>query len=333
MKNKLLSVICSIAFIFTFIPFGTFQITVNAALFKGSGTANDPYQISSKNDLFKLANLINDEDTNPKYRYCYYIQTRDIDLEEELWTPIGIFYSADGETLTANAIFAGSYDGQYHSIYNLNVDYDERYSGLFGRIGEAAGYDNGNCIISNLSIYGNVQSTADIVGGIAGEIGYGSAVKNCSVNCNVSGTYTVGGITGSICAGGTIENCYFNGTITALDKAAGIVYFVNIGKNKNSKDAIIRNCYAAGSITSGENKAGILGEFKDNAVISNSISVEKNYYLITMADKGTSDGIAGCTKFSVTALKACADMLGTPFVDNNESDEFNKPVLKPLKNK
>ena len=58
--------------------------------FKGSGTAEDPYLISSKKELEKMRDLINSEYFANKYNKCYYAQTADIDLGNELWTPIGI---------------------------------------------------------------------------------------------------------------------------------------------------------------------------------------------------------------------------------------------------
>ena len=56
--------------------------------FEGSGTEENPYKISSKEDLFALSSLVNDMKTNDLYGHAYYIQTADIDLEHELFEPI-----------------------------------------------------------------------------------------------------------------------------------------------------------------------------------------------------------------------------------------------------
>lgn len=50
--------------------------------FKGKGTFENPYQISSAKDLNRLSELINDEATNPLFRYAYYVQMNDIDLRD-----------------------------------------------------------------------------------------------------------------------------------------------------------------------------------------------------------------------------------------------------------
>ena len=52
--------------------------------FNGSGTINDPYQISSKEDLIRLQRMVA---TFPNYYKAYYIQTNDIDLENESFIP------------------------------------------------------------------------------------------------------------------------------------------------------------------------------------------------------------------------------------------------------
>jgi len=87
-------------------------IFINCRLyyFNGNDIADDPYQIFSFRDLFQLAELINDEETNPDYRYCYYKQTADINLNNELFTSIDNFYGSDSKTFTDSVVFAGSYN-------------------------------------------------------------------------------------------------------------------------------------------------------------------------------------------------------------------------------
>lgn len=71
MKNRLLSIFCSAALVFAAIPFSTAHITANAAVFKGSGTADDPYQISSKEELKKMRDLVNSTYFSSTYGYAY----------------------------------------------------------------------------------------------------------------------------------------------------------------------------------------------------------------------------------------------------------------------
>ncbi len=287
--------------------------------FKGSGTQNEPYQISSKEDLSALAELINNPWINPKYRHCYYIQTCDIDLQDIDWTPIGI-YIDENNNLTENAIFEGYYNGNHHKITNLNVNYAGFFTGLFGRIGGGGGAGE----IANLNVYGTVASSAESsnVGGISGEIGYGAKIQNCSFTGKVSGASSVGGITGFICAGGEIVSSYFNGSISSKNDAGGIAAAIHIGKNSLSKDAAIKNCYAVGTIEAQNKKGGIFTILVEDNAVSNHLTLESNYYLNTMAETGSPNNSSECVKLTKNLLKSSADMLGSPFVDNT-GNTFN----------
>ena len=328
--KKLVSVmLCMLICIISISSEVTISTIAIGRYFKGSGIESDPYQISSSKDLFQLAELINDEQTNPDYRYCYYIQTADIDLENEPFTPIGIFYGRDGK-LTSNALFAGSYDGNYHVIKNLNIDSDNRYCGLFGRIGQSS-YDNSNCIVKSLSVEGVVQSTDSQVGGIIGEMGYGSSIQNCSFNGTVIGNSLVGSCIGYSYCGGIIRSCYANAKVIGTFSDAetgGIVGRISVGNNNvtGSTDAILNNCYFTGTVECvGSNFGGICGKTYINTARENStITFFKNFYLISACNEAAVNGkeISGCTKFVQVSLKACADMLGSPFVDNID-ETFN----------
>lgn len=326
MKNKLLSVLCTFAIIVAVIPFGAFQMTVNAAIFKGNGTENDPYQISTAEDLFRLAELINDEGTNPDYRSCYYKQIADIDLNNESFTPIGIYWSNDGKQIIDRA-FTGVYDGNFHSISNLYFDYDSKfkydYAGLFGELGANAD-GCGNSEIKNLSVYGNLTSHTYFLGGIVGEMSWGSKVSNCSFFGTLSGESSIGGIAGKCYQGGSIEKCYVNAEITGNNRnVGGIVGELTTGKYDSSLSINIYNNYFSGNISCNDYAGGIAGWSYTNGDYNNIINFRNNYYLITACDGGVNgENASGCTKFSSAALKACADMLGSPFVNNNE-ENFN----------
>ncbi len=135
----------------------------------------------------------------------------DINLGNLPWTPIGrmINTSGAGELST----FKGNFDGQGHTIYNLNVntidDVDDtnKGAGLFGAI-------TGN--ISNLNIVGAKIDTAHWAGAIAGSIE--GSITNCSVdkvtiNCLpelIGSEWDNGDKAGAIvgyATNGTIENC------------------------------------------------------------------------------------------------------------------------------
>lgn len=291
--------------------------------FKGKGTEEDPYQISSAKDLNRLAELINDESTNPLFRHAYYIQTADIDLNNEDFTPIGIYYGINGTT-TSNAAFAGNYDGNYHSIKNLSTSYSNDYCGLFGRVGEY-NYDNTNCEIKNLSVSGSVECYSDSakVGGIIGELAYGATIKNCDYHGSVTANGKVGSIAGSVYCGGTISACYSDANIfteSADSASGGIVGEISVGDNEavGSASAKVESTYYNGTISSNNiaSTGAICGNIKE--LNGKTITFETNFFLSSSFNGGVANAAAtGCTKLSEVALKACADMIGSPYITND----------------
>lgn len=290
----------------------------------GKGTEKDPYKISNAYDLKLLAELINDSEVK-EYNLAYYIQTNDIDLENENFTPIGTYYNNDNSGLSEDSAFCGHYDGNYHSVYNLSVNCGEKYTGLFGRAGCSYAATKTDCEIKNLSVYGSVKSTdkSSSAGGIAGEIGYGAAIRNCSFSGDVSGEGYAGGITGFICAGGEISSCYSDVSLNSGGIAGGIVSCVHIGKNESSENAVIKNCYSAGEITAEKDKGGIFAKLIDDKVVENTLTAENNYYIKSMADKGSPDNISGCSKLNDEFMRNASELLGAPFIYNDNMEINN----------
>ena len=101
----------------------------------GSGQEDDPYLISTPEQLARLAYLI-DSTTSSSYRYLHYKQTADIDLDGYYWLPIGLFDSS------SSYCFSGFYDGGGYKITNMKFK-SGSYKGLFG-------YIDGNGIIENI---------------------------------------------------------------------------------------------------------------------------------------------------------------------------------------
>lgn len=152
----------------------------------------------------------------------------DINLNNELWTPIGVYKDSTTH-------FKGTFDGRNHTITGLNVtEYSKNGVGFFGKV-----Y---NGTIKNLTVEGTVSAPGcNYVGGIVGH-GY-ATITNCTFKGNV-GTKTtiqVGGIAGS--GGFTITNCSVYGNVIAKCWAGGIV-----GNCQDGGD--YTNCYVVGTISS-----------------------------------------------------------------------------------
>lgn len=181
----------------------------------GDGSEATPFLISSGAELAYLAKGVNDGSTDTHQKY--FKLTKDIDLNDKAWTPIGAGYPS---------YFKGNFDGGNHTISNLYISEETayEYAGLFGI------FDiNVNVTIKNLGIsVGKSGITGSNVGGLAGGINCSYAtltIKNCFVTGSLINGYSemseayVGGMIGNIqnySATINITNCYTSiNTVTA----------------------------------------------------------------------------------------------------------------------
>ena len=153
----------------------------------------------------------------------------DIDLNNEKWTPIGVYS-------TKATWFKGTFDGQNHAVTGLKVEEGKKSGvGFFGKVytgtiknltvegsvstssstyvGGIVGH--GYATITNCTFKGSVGSTDNTmqVGGIAGSGGF--TVTNCSVYADVTAECWAGGIVGNCQDGGAYTNCYVEGVVSA----------------------------------------------------------------------------------------------------------------------
>ena len=292
--------------------------------FKGSGTADDPYQISSKEELEKMRDLVNSQFFTNDYSNKCYIQTADIDLKNEPWTPIGK-RMVNNVDLSA-PLFWGSYNGNYHTIKNLFVTETEKnkYSGLFGSF-------RGNGIIENLIVYGEVKSNGGGVGGIAGEIvNGGGTVKNCAFIGNVCGHDAVGGIAGVIFQNGSIDGCYHIGNISAIEEEntrdiGGIVGQLFAGDHYEGVSTV-KNCYNIGQVIGSQDSIGsIVGRMELRDKVHGEVYVSNCY---SIKGEASTNANGNYNSYEVIALSEnmlkndAIQELRSPFIKNSNTD-FN----------
>ncbi len=204
---------------------------------EGTGTADDPYQVKSVQDLKTLASDVAGKDMKLGK---YFALQNDIDLgcdADNQWAPIGV----------SNQIpFKGIFDGQGHTISGLYSAYNANNLGLFGCV--SAG------VVKNLHVEGFVGATAGS-GGISGLVNGGATIINCSFSGIISGPQQVGGIVGNIANNAKVINCYNLGSVEAKtgNQAGGIV-----GYNNN---AFVYNCYNVGAVKGTKNTTGgVIGQ-------------------------------------------------------------------------
>ncbi len=291
-------------------------------VFAGSGTEDDPYQISSREELIKMRDLVNDTELNPQYGTAYYIQTADIDLGNQEWMPIGPGYdgeNADGAYNYKTRMFYGSYDGNGHYITNLKVTNPLNRGGLFGFV-----KSNGTLgRVRNLVVTGAVNVTDATCGGIVGEAQYGAVIENCAFIGDVTGSI-VGGITGAVWNGGTITNCYHTGKLSGSTQAAGIAAEVAFNDNAaNTKQTLIENCYHANGAISGSTLSGaIVANIKRTNADDSKVLLINCFATTTSAASTNPDGVTTDTTLLRTnsEMKQIAEDLGGSFVYNEKAD-------------
>lgn len=256
----------------------------------GSGTINDPWLISSVEDLQLLARTINDgsaaefdadctdtgEGIPGNYHGYYFKQTTDLDLSSiQNWDPIG--YSG-------NCYFAGHYDGGGYTISNATStgkNDDEGYAtaGIFGWVAFGSVQ---NLTVKNADFFAEGNNNMSYAGGVLA-VAYGCTVENCSVynskiesrrNPNDNSNYA-GGITG-IARDSSFKKCAsVKNTIRHGSFGGGFIGSLDNG------DSNFTNCYAANCIVTGCSdtasnstlSGGFLGASMDGDAILNSCFV------------------------------------------------------------
>ena len=239
----------------------------------GDGTAEDPYQIWTAEDL----NAIRD------YPDKHYIQMADIDLEYWDWVPICSGHRSN--------TFTGTYNGNNYKINNLctrvgphaisPVSTEYHQVGLFGHINiQSPGFVKlENITIENAYID---MRGAKYTGILVGYCQVYVLIKNCKVQGSMVCTgeknaWSGGGLIGECWLGDigatNIIDCSANITITSFNSIIGGL----VGVISGSSPSVIEKCFNTGSIKDvHENNptiGGLIGYFNpDSAVLKNCYS-------------------------------------------------------------
>ena len=308
MKKRIGSLLLILALCLTLLPTAALaeDTTAMPAYSGGSGTKDDPWLISSVEDLQLLANTINDgkaagfdadaaasgKGVAGNYYGYYFRQTTNLDLNGiENWDPIG--YSG-GQDL----YFAGHYDGDGHTISNAkstgkNDDEGFATAGIFGWV--AFGSVE-NLHVKNANFVATGQNNYSYVGGIAG-VCYGSSIKNCSV---VNSSLESKRNNNNNCAGsivgystsGTFEKCAAeNNQVKTMAYGGGFVGEVDDDPDYGAGKSTFTNCYTANCSVSSKTDdvrgaslvGGFVGEMTDSALTVNNCYV----YRAMLSTEGT----------------------------------------------
>ena len=239
--------------------------------------ATNTYEIATKTDLYRLANIVNV--SRNECKGITFRQTQDIVCDAS-YTPIG--YQGDGD----HSYFRGTYDGQGHTVSGITVTRTgntsaDKYIGLFGYIYEGT--------VQNVVLANSTFTGYNYVGGIAGEISWGT-VRNCRVESSVtikvgnSPAENFGGVVG-----------YFHGSGALMTGCVSAATIDNNGLTCNDCGGIsgdveyntLKDCLYIGTSVTGTGYVGSIAGSTISATISN------NYYTaINLGGVGAYTGAA-----------------------------------------
>ena len=268
---------------------------VNYTKPSGNGTASSPYQVDSASDLAYFAYK-----TQILGEQCYdhIVLTKDIDLAGYDWMPIGTGrYVVSG----VQACFSGTFDGQGHTISNLNINVlgqqvlDEY--GLFG-------LTDINAVLKNFTILsGQVNGFNTSTGAVVGYT-WRSTIDNVTNYANVTGNNYVGGIIGTMQRTSKISNCFNYGNVQGINYVGGVVG----GTEDSTATRSIVGVTNMGQVSGHSQVGGIIGR-------AYHVTVESAYNGYTASVTATTryaGGVVGYLMNGATVLKSVntADVTG-----------------------
>lgn len=286
---------------------------------------NGYYEINNGGKLFWFASYVNGDPTHVEEATSKHLNinarlTSDISLHNPKnsgateWTPIG---ETSG---TGTNAFAGTFDGQGHTISDLSITTLPSGAVRTGLFGTTYGG-----VVKDFTIKGSItlstgnSGTNSGIGGAIGATKYGTAVSGVTSYVNISNTSAnalvhVGGVVGELYSS-TAKQCLYFGSINlqnASDSIGGVVgyinnseigYCANLGTVKtatagayvggvlgylNNEYGKVHNCYNYGSVKNGDgNHCGAIIGWLRSGTASN---LTDNYYLTGSASSAFGAG-------------------------------------------
>jgi len=262
----------------------------------GAGTENNPFQLSTLDDLLVLSSTSGDWNK-------HFVLVADIDATTTKSWNNGLGFSPIGNLDTT---FSGSLNGNNHAISNLYINRVQSSGvGFFG-------YTKGG-VIKNLKIDSCQISGSTGIGALVGSVGsLGSSITEISeikiIDCNVSGYADVGGLTGSLTAG-NIQNCSIIGTVTcSITMAGGLAGNSTFGYGAN-----VNNCVVNIEIEADGYAGGIIGNCK--VPVSNCTT----NVIFIKGNSSTNSHFGGVAGTNISVINNCKSTMQTSFDALNDN--------------
>ena len=239
-------------------------------IWDGDGSNSDPYQIFNAEKLTALQTQVNENGFS--YTGKWFRLTNNIDLNNELWTPIGV---------DSLHFFGGSLDGGGKTISGLKVETDRQWAGLFGSVRGTYGVP---MTMRDLTLKnGSVKFTSSgtsCSGGLVAIVEGETALELRNVvaeNLTVSGGYDSGGLLGR--GRVAMTNCHNRGGSVTGRYAGGLA-----GKGHTTLlNHVFTGCTNSAAVSGEKSAGGMTGNetYNDGSYTScansGSISATQGY--------------------------------------------------------
>ena len=303
----------------------------------GTGTAEDPYQIATAEQLLALSAAVNDGSVNG-YPGTYFVLTEDIDLSGVAWQPIGHLDIENQNNMSV--MFMGVLDGQGHTVSNMTFNSDYPVCGV-GIVGINLGGEVKNLNAKNI----NVNCTHEFSMAIGDVVGFnmGGSVHDITLTGenSVAGINCIGGIVGgnsggsgriiqcdmAECGGlviggglgGSIDNCTARGKVIAegnepvgMGGIAGCLQMMDT----------VTNCTADVEITSAKGGHAIGGLCGYAGTHSNGNIIAEKEGIVTTKYPGIIDNCNVTVKMDIPGATHVGGLVGTGLFFFGEDSAF-----------
>lgn len=305
-------------------------------------TTNKTVSVNSPSELAGLAALVNDA-VNPNSFENYTVTLNaDFDMNNVAFPAIGSG-SRNGSDISGNS-FKGVFDGQGHTISNLNISGSSNAADAVGFIpnldgansvvknvtfsnlvinapnneqaGAIATVTNG-ATVSNVTVSSGKVTAAEGAGGVVGRMMINGTIDQCENHADIVTGTNGGGIVGAAYrtaqgATATVSNCTNYGNISGTSQGVGGIVGIS--------SAVVTGCTNQGAVTGGTTSTGgIVGQQTSAGTISNCTNNGK----VVGGDNYGAGGVVGWVRYdnssaypvqniiSVTHCKNTAPVTGT----------------------
>ncbi|OYR56613.1 PKD domain-containing protein [Halorubrum halodurans] len=308
---------------------GSQEVDIDPGDLAGTGTQDDPYEISNASELQAM-----EDDLSANYTLVSDINAS----ETSAWDDGSGFDPVGGNPYNEStpSPFTGSLDGDNHTISGLAINRSSRsYIGLFAgsegtitdvsltnvdvtgydvvggfvgfnrgeiknvtvageitgsvEVGGLAGYSSDG-VVTNATAAGTVSGTND-VGGLVGESW--ETIENVNVSMTVAGTDDVGGLAGSA-SGGTIKRAAWSGSVNGTDGVGGLA---------GHSDIRLENVVSIGTVNGSTRVGGLVGRYYGE---SENSTIEHATATGAVTGSESVGGLVGVTDQDPTVMNATA---------------------------